>query len=135
KALGAAERENLLKRFGISGRFVIYTGNGDFRKNLIGAVDAFARIAPSERNGVQLVLNQVGDEQALRAFAQHAGLSANDLVITGKVSDADLVGLFRSCEAFFFPSLYEGFGLPVLEAMACGAPTICADNSSLGEVM
>lgn len=135
RTVDPAARSRLLARFGIADRFVIYTGNGDFRKNLPGAIDAFARIPENERQGVQMVLNQVGDEKALRALAQHLGLRAHDLVITGKVSDADLVGLFRSCEAFFFPSLYEGFGLPVLEAMACGAPTISADNSSLGEVV
>lgn len=135
RTLDAAARRDLLTRLGITDRFVLYTGNGDFRKNLPGAIDAFARIPVNERRDIQLVLNQVGDEKALRALAQHVGLRPQDLVITGKVSDADLVGLFRSCEAFFFPSLYEGFGLPVLEAMACGAPTISADNSSLGEVV
>jgi len=134
-AAGAPRQAAMLRRFGIEDRFVLYTGNGDFRKNLPGAIESFARVPAADRRNVQLVLNQVEDEQSLRECAQRHGLGPKDLVITGKVSDADLVSLFQECEVFFFPSLYEGFGLPVLEAMACGAPTLAADNSSLGEVV
>ncbi len=128
-------KSRFLRRLGITGRFVLYTGNGDFRKNLRGAIEAFARLPKPSRKGVQLVLNQIEDESSLRQFAERSGLTRNDLVITGAVSDEDLVGLFQTCEVFFFPSLYEGFGLPVLEAMACGAPTISANNSSLKEIV
>jgi glycosyltransferase involved in cell wall biosynthesis len=129
------ERAVFLRRFGIRGRFVLYTGNGDFRKNLAGAIEAFSKLPQEVRDGVQLVLNQVDDEAGLRILAARFGLADQDMVITGKVSNQDLIGLFQTCDVFFFPSLYEGFGLPVLEAMACGAPTICGDNSSLREVM
>ena len=122
-------------RFGIRERFVLYTGNGDFRKNLSGAVEAFARIPASQRTDVQLVLNQVHDEASLFRIAAAHGLAPRDLVVTGRVSDDDLIAMLQTCDTFFFPSLYEGFGLPVLEAMACGAPTIAADNSSLPEVV
>jgi Glycosyltransferase len=135
KAWASAARTSLLRSLGIRDRFVLYTGNGDFRKNLIGAIEAFARLPQDVRQGVQLVLNQVEDEAVLRAYGARHGLAHDDIVITGKVSNADLIALFQMCEVFFFPSLYEGFGLPVLEAMACGAPTICGDNSSLREVM
>lgn len=128
-------RAALLRRFGIRDRYVLYTGNGDFRKNLTGAIGAFARLPRDIRQGVQLVLNQVEDKVMLRAHALQHGLTMDDVVITGQISNEDLIGLFQNCEVFFFPSLYEGFGLPVLEAMACGAPTICGDNSSLSEVM
>lgn len=130
-----SEHAALMRRFGIEDRFVLYTGNGDFRKNLTGAIESFAKVPAADRRNVQLVLNQVGDEKSLREHASQCGLRPRDLVITGKVSDAELIAMFQSCEVFFFPSLYEGFGLPVLEAMACGAPTISADNSSLGEVV
>lgn len=123
------------RRFGIEGRYVLYTGNADPRKNLAGAVQAFAEVPAELRRGIQLVLNQVGDAQAIRKIARTAGLEDRDLVVTGHVHDDELEALLRNCHLFYFPSLYEGFGLPVLEAMACGAPTICADNSSLPEVM
>lgn len=123
------------RQFGIRDRFVLYTGNGDLRKNLQGAVESFAAVPRELRRDVQLVLNQVGDERAIRQVAARAGLAASDLIVTGRISDAALKQLFRACDVFFFPSLYEGFGLPVLEAMACGAPTIAGDNSSLPEVI
>ena len=129
------ERSRLLQRYGIREKFVLYTGNDDFRKNVRGAVAAFAAIPPDTRKHVQLVLNQIDDEAGLRQFAGQVGLAQADLVITGFITDADLIALFRSCELFFFPSLYEGFGLPVLEAMACGAPTLAADNSSITEIV
>jgi glycosyltransferase involved in cell wall biosynthesis len=132
---GQPGRDTTLARFGIGERYVLYTGNADPRKNLAGAIQAFAAVPAEQRRGVQLVLNQVGDEVAVRTIASRAGLEHDDLAVTGRVTDAELETLLRHCEVFFFPSLYEGFGLPVLEAMACGAPTICADNSSLPEVM
>lgn len=134
-ATAELDEAGLRARLGIPGRFVLYTGNGDPRKNLMGAVEAFAAVPREARRDVQLVLNQVGDEQALRSVAKRAGLSPRDLVVTGRISDADLIGLLRICEVFFFPSLYEGFGLPVLEAMACGTAAICGNNSSLPEVI
>ena len=68
-------------------------------------------------------------------FAQVRKLGLEDRVIlTGYVPDADLTGLLSGALAFVFPSLYEGFGLPVLEAMACGTPVICSSVSSLPEV-
>lgn len=133
--LRCEERLAAHARLGISGPFVLYTGNGDARKNLHGAISAFAAVPAAVRSGVQLVLNQVGDERSLRQFAARAGLAARDLVITGHVSDDDLLALYRTCEVFFFPSLYEGFGLPVLEAMACGACVIAGNNSSLPEIV
>lgn len=134
-ARGRPLNDALRSRFGIDGRYVLYTGNADPRKNLTGAVQAFASVPAEVRAGMQLVLNQVGDVDAIRRAARSAGLGDDQLVVTGHVGDAELEALLRNCDLFFFPSLYEGFGLPVLEAMACGAPTICADNSSLPEVM
>lgn len=130
-----AERRAFLHRLGIAGRFVLYTGNSDARKNLEGAVRAFAAVPAELRQGLQLVLNQVDDQAGVRALARQSGLQPNAVVITGRVDDADLVGLLQNCALFFFPSLYEGFGLPVLEAMACGAAVIAGDNSSIPEVV
>ncbi|GHA85663.1 glycosyltransferase [Cognatilysobacter bugurensis] len=127
--------EPLRQRFGIVGRYVLYTGNGDPRKNLRGAVEAFAALPEALREQTQLVLNQVGDPSVIRDLVRAAGLAPDRVVVTGHVQDQELVALLRGCEVFFFPSLYEGFGLPVLEAMACGVPAICGDNSSLPEVV
>jgi len=124
-----------LHRFGITRKYILYTGNGDFRKNVRGAIEAFARLPENLRRHYQLVLNQADRQHVLGELAAHFGLVGDEVIITGYVDDSDLVTLFNCCELFLFPSLYEGFGLPVLEAMACGAAVIGGDNSSIPELI
>lgn len=124
-----------VSRFGIQRPFVLYTGNADYRKNLSGMVRAYARMPEALRRTHQLVVNQTGDRREFWHEAKALGLRDDDIVVTGHVDDAELVALYQQCKIFVFPSLYEGFGLPVLEAMACGAPVIAADNSSIPEVV
>lgn len=131
----AEARVRLAQRFGLHAPFVLYTGNNDYRKNTRGAIAGFAELPRELRQGMVLVLNQTEAEVELRAFARQCGLDGGSLVLTGYVSDAELVDLYACCEAFVFPSLYEGFGLPVVEAMACGAPVVVGDNSSLAEIV
>ena len=125
-------------KLGITRPFVLYTGGADERKNLVRLVEAFARLAPQLRQAYQLVLagnmDQVGVD-CLKSAANQAGLSGNDFVFTGYIPDDELVVLYNLCAIFVFPSWHEGFGLPALEAMACGAVVIGADASSLPEVI
>lgn len=123
-----------LRRFGIERPFVLYTGNSDYRKNLSGMLAAFARLPQSVRDAHQLVVNQVGDIDLFRLQVANAGLRRDHVVVTGRIGDDDLLVLYNACKVFVFPSLYEGFGLPVLEAMGCGAAVIAGDNSSIPEV-
>lgn len=123
-----------IRRFGIGRPFILYTGNGDYRKNLSGMLQAFARLPAEVREAHQLVVNQVGDIAQFNACVEGCGLNQDDVVVTGRVTDQELLALYNHCKVFVFPSLYEGFGLPVLEAMACGAAVIAADNSSIPEV-
>jgi len=125
-------------KYGIKRRFVLYTGGDDFRKNLSGALDAYLGLPPRDRADVQLVYVcaiSAETRATLRTAAARAGASEDDVVFTGYVDDRDLVAFYAHCDAFVFPSLYEGFGLPVLEAMQCGAPVLGADNSSIGEIV
>lgn len=125
-------------RYGLGGRILLYTGGIDPRKNIGCLIHAFSRIEPAIRDGVQLVIVCGLSGEAARllsAQAESAGLSPEELVLTGHVSDKDLVTLYKMCEAFVFPSWYEGFGLPVLEAMACGAAVIASDRASVPEVL
>ncbi|MEW6372017.1 MAG: glycosyltransferase family 1 protein [Pseudomonadota bacterium] len=123
-----------LRRFGIERPFVLYTGNSDYRKNLSGMLAAFARLPQSVRDTHQLVVNQVGDIDLFRLQVANAGLRHDHVVVTGRIGDDELLALYNGCKVFVFPSLYEGFGLPVLEAMGCGAAVIAGDNSSIPEV-
>ncbi len=102
-------------------------------KNLLALIGALARI-PSERRPVLVLPGyRTWHEQELRERAAQLGVS-EDVRFPSWVSPAELEGLWVTAEAFVFPSLYEGFGLPVLEAMARGVPVACSNTSSLPEI-
>lgn len=127
----------LMARFAIAQPFVLYTGGADEHKNLKRLVEAFASLPPEVRHGHQLVFvgkMPEGKVTALRAAYEGFGLPAGQMVFTGYVADKELIELFNSCKLFVFPSWHEGFGLPLLEAMTCGAPAIAACSTSLPEV-
>jgi len=133
------EAERALRgKLGLIRPFVMYTGGIDYRKNIEGLIRAFASLPSEVRHAHQLaVVCSVTDDsrQALQAVARSAGLDESELVLTGFVSDEELVALYNLSTAFVFPSFHEGFGLPLLEAMHCGTPVIAADASSLPEVV
>lgn len=137
-SLAFEETEALRDRYGLQRPFVLYTGGVGFRKNIEGLIQAFALLAPEWRAGHQLVIvcsiREV-ERDRLQKLARRLGLKGTDLVFTGYVPDRDLVVLYNLAKLFVFPSFHEGFGLPVLEAMACGTPTIASDRSSLPEVV
>ena len=102
-------------------------------KNLLALIGALARIAPEQRPVLVIPGYATAHEHELRARAQELGV-AGDVRFPAWVSSAELEGLWSIARAFVFPSLYEGFGLPVLEAMARGVPVACSNASSLPEV-
>lgn len=135
RPMDEVSRAHFLSRYGILRSFVLYTGGGDPRKNLPRLIEAYAQLPAATRAKHQLVLCGALDEGAMLAHAAEAGLSTHELVLTGHVPDVDLIGLYTHCALFVFPSWREGFGLPPLEAMACGAPVITSNRSSLPEVV
>ncbi|HEY1437429.1 MAG TPA: glycosyltransferase [Casimicrobiaceae bacterium] len=138
RVLAEDEIQSFRARYGLRKRFVIHTGGDDYRKNLEGAIAGFAEVPNSVRQDVQLaIVCRLSDERraALTKLAARKGLVAADLVMTGFVSDDDLACFYNTCEAFVFPSLYEGFGLPVLEAMKSGAAVLGGRNSSIRELI
>jgi glycosyltransferase involved in cell wall biosynthesis len=122
---------------GLSARYVLVPTAADWRKNSIGAIEAFAALPDDVRRRHQLVLFcRLTDDQRtdLERVADRAGVG--DLVLfTGYVPDDLLIALYQSAELVFVPTMYEGFGLPVLEARRCGARVICSNTSSLPEVL
>ncbi len=133
----AEDASPTLRRLGIGCPFVACVSGTDFRKNVWGLIDAFAKLPDSLRERHQLVLTFKlhGDAgPCVRAYAEDRGVGGS-LVLTDEVGDDDLRTLYRRCAAFVSPSLHEGFGLPILEAMHCGAAVIAGDNSSQPEVV
>ena len=128
----------LHQRFGLSRPFVLYTGGVDERKNLKNLIEAYAALPTPLRSQHQLLLagrmprKNVAELEKLRI---NLGLGPDELRFTGYISDDELVQIYNLCRLFVFPSWHEGFGLPALEAMACGAPVIAANTSSLPEVI
>jgi glycosyltransferase involved in cell wall biosynthesis len=138
RTLAEDEIRSFRARHGLNERFVIHTGGDDYRKNLEGAIAGFAEVPRRIRRGVQLaIVCRLSDERraALTNLAARSGLAAADVVMTGFISDDDLARFYNTCEAFVFPSLYEGLGLPVLEAMKSGAAVLGGRNSSIRELI
>jgi len=133
-----AEARSMRARFGVAGKFIMYTGGIDPRKNIEGLIEAYSQLPHSLRQEYQLLIvceARFDQRRRLQALARKHGLATGELIFTGYISDEDLVALYNLCEVFVFPSLSEGFGLPALEAMACGAAVIGSDISSIPEVI
>jgi len=126
--------ERVCLRYGLCHDFVMAVGNLQPRKNLVRLIQAFAKVK-EELDGCQLVI--VGKAQwrasNVHSLVESLGLT-KDVRFTGYVPDQDLLALYNATKAFVYPSLYEGFGLPILEAMACGTPVISSNAASLPEV-
>lgn len=137
KAIGASETTSLSKKFGINGPFIMFSGAMEPRKNAEGLLRAFAMLDPVLSNGIKLVIaGKIADfdKITLNLLASHLQI-ADKVVFTGFITDDELVTLYSAAALYVFPSLHEGFGLPALEAMACGAPTIGSNTTSIPEVI
>lgn len=131
---------------GLRPGYILFPTGIDPRKNIERTIQAYGLVAPEFRRRHQLVLScrlTDPDREHLERVATEAGVSiartgddsaGHELLVTGYVSDDTLCRLYQGAHLVVFPSYYEGFGLPALEAMRCGAPVICADATSLREV-
>lgn len=128
----AGEVAALRARYGLPNRPIVLTvGTLQPRKNHLRLVQAFAQVA--DRAALVIAGGQGWGYEGVREEVRRLGLEGR-VVFTGYVDDADLPALYRAATVFAYPALYEGFGLPVLEAMACGVPVVTASASSLPEV-
>ncbi len=135
-----AETESALR--GVSSRirpgYLLYVGADEPRKNLEGTIRSYALLPERLRAAHQLVITcklPLIRRAQLQRFARSLGIARRQLVLTGFVPDRELAALYRGCGLFVFPSLYEGAGLPILEAMSCGAPVAASNTSSIPEIL
>lgn len=131
------ESHQMLGKFNIKKKFLLYVGNLKVHKNIQALLLAFDLLDKQGFSEIDLVCvgNSKGmkrlDDSYFKETLQHV---KHRVHFAGSVSEEELVGFYRTAELMIFPSLYEGFGLPPLEAMACGCPTICSYAASLPEV-
>ena len=125
-------------KYRISGEYILYVGTLQPRKNLTGLIEAFKKITQNSElrtQNFQLVIVGKKGWQYGQIFKKVQELNLEDKVIfTGFVKDADLQALYSGAKCFINISLWEGFGIPVAEAMACGLPVVVSNTSSLPEV-
>jgi len=128
----------IAKRFGITQPFLFYVGGSDFRKNLACLVDAFADLRSSGYQGLLVMAGETfhWNIKEIRELRQRiVGHGIEPFVLfPGFVTEDQLVDFYSACEMFVFPSLYEGFGFPVVEALRCGALVLTTRVSSIPEV-
>lgn len=129
----AADIAAVKQKYGISRDYLLYVGTLEPRKNITTILRAHQTLPAELRQRYQLVLAGGKGWQDTAIAAAADALNSTDLVVPGFVAEEDLPALYSGASLFVYPSTYEGWGMPVLEAMACGVPVITADNSSLPE--
>lgn len=131
------EREQKLQSLGITKPFILYAGGLEPNKNLRRLVESLALLPEQVKADYEMVIvgkRNPGEKEEIFSWASDSP-SQQMLNVVGYVSEDTLIDLYNLCSLFVFPSLREGFGLPVTEAMACGAPAIASDRTSLPEVI
>lgn len=116
---------NIKNKYDIKKKYILYVGNSEPHKNLNRLIEAFSILPQDMRDEYQLILAGVSSYQQ----------STSNYQLIHYVPESDLPALYRGAELFVFPSLYEGFGLPPLEAMACGCPVASSNVSSMPEIL
>ena len=132
------ERIKILTSLDIDKKFILYSGATDERKNHLRLIKAFSLLPQKYQKEYQLVIaGGMSDENKYRleSYVKQYNLNTKQVIFTNRVSDTELRNLYNLCHLYVFPSYHEGFGLPALEAMQCGAATIGANTTSVPEVI
>lgn len=133
--ISVSQTFELRRQLGIGDHFLLYVGTLEPRKNLLSLVEAFEDIVQAEPELKLVIAGGVG--WLVEDLLEHINNSPvrERIVLTGYRTDEELRSLYSSCKLFVYPSVYEGFGLPTIEAMACGAPVIASKIASVQEVV
>lgn len=131
----ASELNFVRTKYDLNSPFILTLGAVDPRKNTAKIIEAYAKFrrqftGPFKLAVIGLPANGMG---AFRSLAERLGVG-KEVIFAGFVSESDLVALYNSADLFLYPSLYEGFGLPILEAMVCGTPVITSPSGSIPEI-
>jgi len=129
-------KQRILRRFGLRAPYVLTVGDLQPRKNQLGLIKAFEevlKLEPQLPHHLVLAGQDTWFADKIRAAAARSAF-ADRIHLLGWVGDEELLHLYNACDVFAFPSFYEGFGLPVLEAMACGTPVACSNQTATYEV-
>jgi glycosyltransferase involved in cell wall biosynthesis len=132
------QANSIRAKYNLHKPYIMYTGGIDKRKNIEGLIIAYSKLPAELLDNHQLVVvcsASDGDKSRLNKLARGKGLSNGQVILTGYVDEDDLLALYSLAKLFVFPSLHEGFGLPALEAMSCGTPTIGSNRTSIPEVI
>ncbi len=133
------DQKKLKDAYGIKNEFIFYLGGMDFRKNVNGLLAAYSILPNNIRKKFQLliIVSDVTDsvKPYLKVFTQRYNLNPEEIILLNHIPENNLIMFYNLCSLFVFPSLHEGFGLPIIEAMACGAPTITSNTSSMPEAV
>lgn len=132
------DRFDLMNLYRINRQFILYVGGFDYRKNIQKLTESFSLLPKKLRKQHQLVI--VGkviesSKQYVELLKNRYNLSDDELIITDYIPDNLLINLYNLCKLFILPSLHEGFGLPLLEALACGAVAIASNTPSISELI
>jgi len=132
---GIAEQSVTRDKYRITDPFILYVGTLEPRKNIPLLLKAFSKIkSQGDKHKLVIVGKQGWKHKVIYDLIEHLHLR-NDVIFTGYVPEVELPYLYGAADVFVYPSIYEGFGLPPLEAMACGTPVITSNTSSLPEVV
>ena len=137
KNIPTEEKDSVLKSYDLKSKgYILYSGAIQPRKNLVRLIEAFGIFKNNTSSDVKLVL--AGEKawlwESILAKAENSPFK-DDIIITGKLKFSDLSVLTRSAGVYAYPSLYEGFGMPILEAQSAGVPVVAGDNSSIREII
>jgi len=128
------KKEEIRKKYNLDKPFILTLGNIEPRKNIQGLIEAFNNLKDKYNLEHQLVFIGAGNQRYLNYLRRSLPYSS-DILFTGYISSEEKAYLYRLSSLFVYPSFYEGFGFPPLEAMACGVPVICSNSSSLPEIV